>query len=847
VSDVLKMYKFDAGARSDTNFAESHLAALSTVFNNVQVREPEFFPDLVAFFEQLFKSLPSWERFDEIVKGCLTLLLTPHPHLIPNFVRAAFGTVPSVVSAFISAMAATFKAVPNTDPAALLAVGVFNLMHGEEKVRCSAFRLMVGLLGSAAVPCERADLMIFVPDGSPSGYLSQAAHICAYLAKQLKPDVAAGVLRALATNFGKSLVKPSLLLSSLRALLERCVGGRAVSAKVLLQITTSAGFVDCLDVQELRLLWAQFCKLFKDGKEVAQIVSSWTEDQAVGSPGVSAGLSVLGLVFEAFPAETSALLLQKLSRLGKSLPSSPQELVRAFETPELVLEGERPELLACAAISHILLVADKQRFDAFAKQLPMLSFMAAFSYDKEEFHVGRAPLLDALLDALLFRFNADSSKQRELLEVLQGKNLLMAAACVGPQFALTTRADETRRILAYDQEAISCIIKLADGVVKHFGRDFVKKAFSVATRAKDSPRSGEPFLMLLAARDRLNSSFVLQLLLYTPVAMAQNRLDSMTTVIEICRERQSTGGKKFFQREAPAFAASLLVYLSKVERPSQATPVLEVLASLVNEATDFTPVSQVVTDKFAAAAFINGIVDAVTLGHDAVKACLVALEALTTVKGFDGFCRALLITLDYLRTASAAVSKKTVAPVHLKGGALAEAVAELVAVCETQEVRLFVTDFIGYYLTRFKCADTAKHQVALSFLAVFQAAAKSQLTGGQSDDLVKLATLCAFGLDDVGQQAAGAVVGDVVGRIGYAFEGAVVSVEQLKPEFATTPFRGYEHGLQIQRQMVLPAQLPVYRQIVPLDNKDISKQVCDALARMLCVQLAAALAAAKKK
>jgi hypothetical protein len=159
-----------------------------------------------------------------------------------------------------------------------------------------------------------------------------------------------------------------------------------------------------------------------------------------------------------------------------------------LEIAEVDFGIQLQEVVALNALSQILLLIEySEWFNAlFVSKLAQLISLAVIMFDNNPFAIGLFhPLLDALLDAPLFRFASDHSSVTKNLQRSQTSNLVLRANSLDVQYQILTSFSEPKHILTYDQTAVqSTLLSQSES---EFGQKFFTIVLSTAFKFTKIP------------------------------------------------------------------------------------------------------------------------------------------------------------------------------------------------------------------------------------------------------------------------------------------------------------------------------------------------------------------------
>jgi hypothetical protein len=840
------MIEYEHIGRFPATFLETFLTGLTTIFEYADEVQGEVFGAFVRWLVTFRKTFKDNDTVQVLLVRMLTMLLSHNPRLLRPFFRCTFTEDGQFASKFLLAMANVYvrreidfeDEFPDGNGVLLCAI-LLHLRNDHPISRQAAHKLMCLMVSrqrnvfTSEVPTA---LMMSLTSHSPAGYITQAAHFVGFVSKSITAELAGQVFATFAADLKWVRLPQQPLLSFLVALVPLMVKGRKVeeSANFLLSLTVQAHLQEATTAEEIHKLWSCALSVIapESVNDLIQVVFRFTLAQSsLRSAEGFVGVIALTFIFEKYPREIASLLVPILCTYDRTIPQNCKAFLKFLEVAEVDFTVQPQEVIALNALSQILLlIQDNELFnELFVGKLAQLVFFAVIMFDNDAFAIGPFhPLLDTLLDAALFRFASDHSSFTKNLQQLQASNLVLRANSLDVQYQILTSFSESKHILAYDQTAVQSLSTLLSQSDAEFGHKFFIIVLSTAFKVKDCERGLEPFLVLMALTNQLTTQWIYHLLLFAVFSFTNNRTELVDSLVEIIRQRlvSDTLDPDTFALEVVPVIVVFILYLSLDCRRALSMHIVRILADVCHKVGTLESKASISSelnkflaryqgDEYVASLFLRFLGDLVTFGDQSVTDMVRGLYELAMVMGAAtteyNWCMVLALIADGLRFFIGEKCGRPQQPaLKLEGLVWGEADAFMEFVSEKFKdlrQRLFIVQFLGCCLKKFKCIDRFRDSTAMMLIFWFLKKSGFAMDPVLTDNVIKLALLEGFA-EEAGVKEAARVLAFLIAKLGHVLPLEAVSVEAIKPVFVETTCKPIGHWQAFSKTIVDRANLP---------------------------------------
>lgn len=842
--------KFKEAAMFSPTLIETFLYTWTIVFEYAKLDNYNVFTKFMKWLGRLDTFCAAKETCQVLLVKVLTILLEKNPVLLHLYFKNSCLKDGNFVSKFLLAMANVFKRREADFAQAfekgtvyLLAAALLNLRNDHALARQAADKLMSILISSGVSIFAgevQTELMMSLTSYSPAGYVTQAQHFVSFIGKSLKPDAAVELFQIIASDLQLVEIPQAPILNALDIILPSVVENCSsdASTRILLKLSAHANLGDTETAIEIRRMWDHYLDLIS--AEAANSLMLYVFDHTVNQPDLksmetSVGINVLIFIFFKHPKMITDLLLPILCTYDRTIPSDVKEFLAYLETPEVDFSVSKKEVIACNALSQmLLLIEDKSLFDElFLSRLPQLTFYAILMFDNDQFLIGPFhPLLDCILDAALFRFATSQEQFTKNLQTLQSANLVQRAASLDIEYQVTTDLTHSKHMLCYDQNAICAVSEILGQADPDFHTKFFNLLLANGFKVKTCDREIEPFLMIMALNREMTTETLFRILLFAVHAFTHDRKDLLDSIADIVRQRLMSPdlGETTFHDEVVPVLIVFLLYLSLDCRRSLSIHIIRVLGELGQKVCTLEAKEDVAKEliqfleqygggEYVASLFVRFIADASTFGDPSVSDIIGSLYQLSRVQSFAtgspyDWCMLLALLTDGVRYFTAKCTARHVEPVihvdgldwsdvHAFGAFLSEHFSD-------PRQQSFVFQYVGSLFKTFKSSDLGRDTAAMQILNEFIACAHPRLEASLRDSVIRTALLMSFSSDDLGVNEAARVIAGLMSGQGKVSDN-LLSIPDIGPQFREVTLRPIGHYQATKRRAVEQGSLPQFK------------------------------------
>ncbi|KAK8890883.1 hypothetical protein M9Y10_028082 [Tritrichomonas musculus] len=850
-----QMLMFESKDKFPPSYLETYLKTLETVFTYSKFTDPEIIDNFMAWLEIVSSQGMQNEQNQKLIVQVLEIALSQNPVFITNYFKnsiTSFGIYASQVILAISNVyskeAANFDEKYPNGNAVVLATVLLHLKNTNALPRQAALKLMCILITKSKIFEKKVPtyLMMCLTSHSTAGYVTQSSHFVDYASQNVSSKLAMKVFQIFTSNFKKMLDFQEQLLLVLASFLKLFVIECPIKEAIplLLKLTAQSDFTDAEISQSISTFWLKYFSFIKkeEVQEAAKIIVDFAASQkSLKSLETFAAINVLVFAFEMSEGEVINYLYEYLNIYDKKAPKHYDEFIQFVSKPSVDFTKVTPQaIIASNAMSQILLsIKSQEVFKEIVKpKLAPLMFFASINYDNDEFAITPFhPLLDAILTTALFRFAKKPSVFSSNLASLQAANLVMRASSLDQQYEIYVGTSSSKHIIPYDQTAIQTFTSLLCQSSSKFKSKFFEIVLANAFMITDNPRTVEPFLMLMALIDQLDTRDVFSLMLYSLCAFQSNRTDIVDSIIDIVKQRMLSEDldSKTFAKEATSIIACFILFLSLKCRRTLSIHIIKIIADIAHRALQIEEKGAIAKElsgflnkfggeEYAASLFVRFIDESVSFGDpsvDDIIRCLSEIAQLiisdNSQVGDFNWCFILAFLMDGYRHFLAAMADRPI-PKQIVSKEIFDFENKELQISDFAEFlnnnlvglsyKQFVVEFFAHGLTSFKMNDLYRDNVAIMIIRYYLEFSKVNLNPNLYDNLVKISLLLAISCDENGKQEAAHLIKWLVNHSDHSINSQYLSYTEIKPKFVEGTLKPIGYFTPYKKTLVAPESLP---------------------------------------
>lgn len=885
---LANMINFDSVGKFPSTYLETYLKTLETVFTYSTFTDPDIIDNFMSWLEFFSKQTMQNEQIQKLIVHVLEIALMQNPIFISNYFKNSitiFGLFASqVILAMTNVLALTennFDDKYQNGTVIVFATVLLHLKNNDPLPRQAAHKLMCVLithsqLFSQPVPTY---LMMCLTSHSTSGYVTQSSHFIEYSSRNITSKQAMTIFVIFTSNFKKMLQFQQELLLMLTSFLSlfavECPIQEAVP--LLLKLTAQTDFTDAEISQSISIFWLKYFSYLQkhDIKESIDIIVNFAAAQSsLKSLETFAAINVLAFAFQMSEKEVVENLYGYLNRYDKTSPKGYDEFIQFVSKPSVDFTKISPqEVIASNAMSQIMLSIDnKETFtELIVPKLAPLTFFSAISYDQDEFAITPFhPLFDAILTTALFRFAKDPNEFSANLAALQGANLVMRASSLNQQYEIFLGTEGQRHIIAYDQNAIRTFSTLLCQKDPKFKNKFFEIVLANTFMVDDNERTMEPFLMLMALIDQLDTRDVLNLMLFSVCAFKSKRAEIVDSIIDIVKERMLSQDldNETFMNEAPSIIASFILFLSLNTRRSLSIHVVKIIASIAQRALEIdtqhriskelsTFLNQFGGDEYLASLFVKFIDETTTRSFadpsiDEIIRCLTVIARLISISDQQNeqghnplfnWCFLLGFLLESYRFflyvyAERPIPKQIVQDSIIDYSTNKTTINDFINVINANvkdnQYQHFIVEFFLHGIRSFKITDLYKDTVCIVIFRTYLSSTKVRLNPNIYDNLLKTTLLLGVACDENGKQEAAHLSRWLIDHANHSISSKYFSFNEIMAKFNEESMKPIGYYQQYKRIQVSPESFPQIKLFTSAqETQDVIKFLSEHLKKKL--------------
>ncbi|EAY08801.1 hypothetical protein TVAG_213100 [Trichomonas vaginalis G3] len=828
-------------------YPETFLSCMTTVFTY-----------LVFPTEYLFKSFADWlivfgvffkenQQISILMAQLMTIILKNNNCLLRQIFRCTFCECDSVSAPFILSIANNFKEndkfLSEYDNAAAVILSTIILHINSDILVCrqAALKLMCLTFSRPSeiytqdIPVQ---LTMSVTSESAAGFYYQAHHFYDYCCKSVSSNLAFSVFEIFSRDFSLVLSEHSKLISSLIYFIPLVVSEHTLSevVPILLSLTTGSRIEEQTTAMSIHEIWSSFFSSFKEhySTQVNELIHL-IFDFGVSQENVmskESNVSVLILVdeFSIFPSETAKFLVSFLCKYDRHVPDDINEFGEYLSNADIDFYVSNEEVIACNAISQILfLVESREQFnELFLDKLPVLTYYGVIMYHIDKFRIGLFhPLLDSLLDAVLFR-HADSNEIfTKNIERLATSNLMKRTTSLDVQYQILTDIP-TKTMLCYDSVAIDVLSDLLCQSDEDFKRKFFDIAIGNAFQVLPNERAMEPFLLLMGLNKMFSTKFVFQILLYTLYAFKTSRVELMDSIIDLVNQRLLTDlAEDVFCQEALPVIIVFILSLSLDFRRSFSIHLMKIISDISEKVCGMSCAHEISKglidfmrnfngDEYIASLFERFIEDVNTFNDSSVSDIIRSLYQLSKLIGasttYYNWCALFGLAIDGTRYFLSVQSPHVVEPIikmdDLSFESIETFVTFIVDNFETERMRIFFSSFYLSLVKLFKASDNGIDTVSMQIIDQFFRKSNIKLNQNLTDTFSKIIFMISLSCDETGRTASSSALNYIISNLSTKLDQSSLCLPIIQPKFISVKRKLFNTYLQVDKNIVDPQLLP---------------------------------------
>lgn len=839
----------DAG-QFPVTYPETFLSSMATVFTYAKFPEEAIFKtfsEWLIIFGVFFKEN---QQISILMAQLMTIILAQNPILIRQIFRGTFCECGPVSAPFILAIANNFK--QNEDflnayeNAAAIVIATIVLHINSDilvcrqaalKLMCLTFSRPEGIY-TAEIPVQ---LTMSVTSESAAGFYYQAHHFYEFACKSVSSKLAFSVFEIFSRDFNLVMSEHSKLISSLIYFIPVVVSEHTLSevVPVLLHLTTCSRVEEQTTAMAIHNIWSTFFVAFEQHystqvNELINLIFDFGVSQE-SMTSKESNVSVLILVdeFSIFPQETAKFLISFLCKYDRVAPEDINKFGEYLSSANIDFEVSNEEVIACNAISQILfLVESREQFnELFLDKLAALTYYGVIMYHIDKFRIGLFhPLLDSLLDAVLFR-HADSNEVfTSNIEKLGTANLMKRTTSLDVQYQILTDIP-TKTMLCYDRVAINVLSDLLCQADPEFKQKFFEIAIGNAFQVLPSERAMEPFLMLMGLNNMFTTKFVFQILLFTLYAFKTARVELMDSIIDLINQRLLEDlPEETFATEALPVIIVFILSLSLDFRRSFSIHLMKIISDISEKICGMScaeTISQGLIDfmrnfngdEYIASLFERFIEDVTSFNDPSVNDIVNALFQLSKLIGASStpfnWCSLFGLAIDATRYFLSVQSPHIATPIIQMEGLSYESIEKFVSFVvenyETERNKIFFASFYCSLVKLFKVNDNGIDTVSMQIIDQYFRQSKFKTNPAMTDTITKTIFLISLSCDDTGRQAASSAINYIISNLTHKMDQASLSLTVIQPKFITVKKRVFNTMMQVDKNIVDPTLIPAMK------------------------------------
>jgi len=843
VDSILSLLNVSFSSSFPTTYVETFLVSLKTVLTHIQFTSIEMYTEFSIWLSKIAQFYESNEQVQMITTQLLTTILEKNPMLLRIFFQLTFSSFGLLGSHYILAIANTYQSQNNfvsEYPQASATVLCTILYHIENSLLvCRQAVLKLMCLSLEIVGGSNEALTMPITSETPAGFVSQAKTFISYISKSLNNELAFAIFKIFSEDLLLIKESQNQVLISLINLIPIMIRGAKLSEiiNMLLKLTTKSRISEADIAKSVHSLWSYFFVSFKEVfgsqiDELIQIVFEYgiCQDSLKSQESI---VSVLVLVdaFEEFPEKVSTFLIPFLCKYQRVIPEDLNEFTSFLMKANIRFDITKEEIIAYNSLSQILfLVKDQQQFkDLFMPSLAPLAYYSTMMYHIELFDIGPFhPLLDSLLDAALFRLVDSNSKFSSNLHTLQFSNLIKRATSLEPQYQIVTTMP-AKQMLCYDREAIRSLTTLLCQSDPDFKFKFFELVLANAFQVENCERSMEPFIIMMALDDMLNTKIVFKLLLLTLFAFNTGRTELVDSLIDNIHQRLMSQSidEATFEEEALPVLIVFILSLSLEFKRSFSIHLMRIIADICSKICqmncsktiakgliDFMKVFN--GDQYIASLFRRFVEDVQTFSDSSITDIIRALFELSKLIGVVtssfNWCFLFALLIDSTRYHLGSICQRpqpqTIVFEGLDMTTIQSFVSFLVENFTQDHHKQFIVTYLCALFKNFHTTDLYLDTVAMQIMNHYLRTASVQLLPTTTDSLLRLLFLVSLTSDIKGREAASSALSFLISNLTYKADQTSMSLPLIQPKFILVKRKPIGHYLAHDRQVVDPNQIP---------------------------------------
>ena len=845
------------------SYIDTLLAALVSIFKYLTFTEKESFGALKKFMLSLLSAFEKNDRIHYLVTQLVTMILAANPQFLFDVFEWAMEANVATCTAGVLSLGNVlccrddFLAAYDNGAAVILAATITNMCSSNIVVRQAAFKLMCLMMSRSEgiynqeVP---AHLMMPLTSPSPVGFTIQTDNFVVFVSKYMKPEITLNMFDVMSETLSRKTEQAALVNA-----LIRFVSGLVESAPMettMNMLIKLAGQCSCDDAEtamELKNLYFNYLQTFKkkfDGEQMKLIQAIFdfgVAQESLLSNESRTAVILLSYVFSFYPEETAEFLLSfALRQYDASLPDL-SDFCQFLNTASVELVADKSEIVAQNALSQMfLMIESKEQFvSLFGKHIELLLLAATMSKSSEEATMGQFhPLLDSLIDAVLFRFASDREQFSANLQTLQEMNIINRATSLGEQYSIGTDAG-VHTIVAYDNKLVSTLVELFGQFEPDFTQKFLAKLLPFAFKVRPmSARAVEPFMMIMAISKDISDNSYFYLLLFTVYVFRTNRTDIMDCLVDCLRTHilELPLDSQSLEVETMPTVMVLIMYLSLPMKTSLAVHIMDILCDIVTKVRESQfrdsifaeivgQIRETTTPKHIVQHFVKFLREARSMSDESVKKIIIALDVLSTLYDDpnDWFSLLALVTDGIRFIIGHCSSSQLPRTLEKYSFSNAEEFSELLLSTFTDaDQRQFVISFLCNVVSTFKNIDLFKDAAVLCILAEL-CKDISVISDSIYDDLYRFISLVCVTCNDPWRMKATGLLAQMLQKKGVA-KSARSLIKKI-PTFVKVKQKGYGRQPMMSKTVISPTCLPVF-DLAPDAQSD--ENVFDNLWNFIC-------------
>ena len=819
----------------------TYLTTLCSIFKYHFVHNLAIFPPFQQYLIYFAKGYLGDEHIELMICQLMTILISYHPIIMREVFKLNFLPNDKVVSFYILALANTYQKIPNFSRdyyygfSLLFTTMLLHINDDQILSRQSAFKIMSMTLtnGDDFFTSPIPDGLIMpITSQTEVGYALQTKQFISFASKNTKPDIVYETFKLISEDFHFMTTKKVSILRSLLEFVPLLFETKEFtdSCIVLLVLYSKCKNSDTLIAKAIQDIWYKYFTTFqekcsKNINELFELIikfSNKTQNEIVC-------IVVLSYIFDFFPSETVSFLINVImEKYNFNIPNI-NNFSEFLNNGTLDFKPTKIEIIVANTLSQILLmITDRKVFlDLFSDNLPILVIYAIFSRSEELFGVGEFhPLLDSLLDASLFRFASDKDfiTNTELLE----KNNFISISSVLTESYIIPLRENSKHILAYDEELIQFLISIFNKIDSKFKSKFMEKLLSLSFQTSpQNERSSEPFLILMAISNEFSTNTFYYILLFVLHCFKTKRTDLLDSIVDciISHLLRIENDQTLLIEESFPTLIVFIIFLSQNVKIELAVHLMRIISEIINKIYKYQEskdeISQSLveflqrfnSDEYLASIFIYYISKLSSFGFSNIKdiiECLISLSNLYQTE--NDWCRLLAYLLDGYRFFIGKSNEKEVEKIISEPNydTIEEFIDFLLSKFSTISQINFIISFICNVNKTFSNIDNERDSTGILLIYFLLSKANINSESNMIESIIKFISFVSLSCNAEAKAKAPLIIFSLIKNSAQELSDSVLNYSKI-PNFIDFNFKHFLSNEKITKTIVDPAMLPDFQ------------------------------------